>query len=214
MGMAVDAVKRAKSLCDDVEFSPMDATRTEPGFRYRILEATLDAGATPVNIYYSTDNGHTVKIAYSFGQNPRFRDNGSGCGGTTGTTLGDAANPVICRHLHCVAYNPADHAVYACAGDHDRCHPHAVPRLRAPASPTQRVAGGPGATCGAVEHRLPMLSLSNVLDTEDLRAWHARVTRLLERERFAMVCEPKIDGLAIALVYERGRLVQGATRGD
>ncbi|MCH8818240.1 MAG: 2-isopropylmalate synthase [Chloroflexi bacterium] len=50
MGMAVDAVKRAKSLCDDVEFSPMDATRTEPGFLYRILEATIDAGATTVNI--------------------------------------------------------------------------------------------------------------------------------------------------------------------
>ena len=88
------------------------------------------------------------------------------------------------------------------------------PRLLAPDSPTQRVAGEPVETFGAVEHRLPMLSLSNVLDTEDLRAWHARVTRLLERERFAMVCEPKIDGLAIALVYERGRLVRGATRGD
>ena len=50
MGMAVDAVKRAKSLCDDVEFSPMDATRTESGFLYRILEATIDAGATTVNI--------------------------------------------------------------------------------------------------------------------------------------------------------------------
>jgi hypothetical protein len=45
-------------------------------------------GATPVNIYYSTDNGRTVKIAYSFGQNPFFRDNGSGGGGKTGTVLG------------------------------------------------------------------------------------------------------------------------------
>jgi len=84
-------------------------------------------GGTPVNIYYSTDQGRTVKIAYSFGQNSRFRDNGSGGGSATGTLLGDAANPTICRHVHCVAYNPAERAFYACTGDHDRddkqeCH--------------------------------------------------------------------------------------------
>ncbi|MCH7642702.1 MAG: 2-isopropylmalate synthase, partial [Chloroflexi bacterium] len=50
LGMAVDSVKRAKSHCDDVEFSPMDATRTDPEFLYRILEATIEAGATTVNI--------------------------------------------------------------------------------------------------------------------------------------------------------------------
>ena len=84
-------------------------------------------GATPVNIYYSTDSGQTVKLAYSFGQNPYNRDNGSGGGGTTGTPLGNADNAVICRHVHCVAYNPAEDAFYACTGDHDRggkreCH--------------------------------------------------------------------------------------------
>jgi len=73
-------------------------------------------GAAPVNIYYSTDNGHTVKIAYAFGQNPHYRDNGSAGGGSTGTLLGDPDNPVICRHVHCVAYNPADNAFYACTG--------------------------------------------------------------------------------------------------
>jgi hypothetical protein len=84
-------------------------------------------GATPVNIYYSTDNGHTVKIAYGFGQNPYFRDDGSPGGGKTGTLLGNAHNPVICRHVHSVAYNPAEDAFYACTGDGDRpegyeCH--------------------------------------------------------------------------------------------
>jgi hypothetical protein len=84
-------------------------------------------GASPVNIYYSTDSGHTVKIAYAFGQNPHFRDNGSEGGGTTGTVLGNADNPVLCRHVHSVAYNPAEDAFYACTGDADRgvgheCH--------------------------------------------------------------------------------------------
>jgi hypothetical protein len=84
-------------------------------------------GATPVNIYYSTDNGQTVKIAYSFGQNPYLRDNGSGGGGKTGTLLGDPDNPVVCRHVHDVEYNPVEDAFYACTGDIDRgagleCH--------------------------------------------------------------------------------------------
>ncbi len=87
-------------------------------------------GAAPVNIYYSTDNGQTVKIAYSFGQNPYNRDNGSGGGGTTGTRLGNADNPVICRHIHSVAYNPAENAFYACTGDHDKPQGHECHWLR------------------------------------------------------------------------------------
>ena len=84
-------------------------------------------GATPVNIYYSTDSGQTVKIAYSFGQNRQYRDNGTPGGGSTGALLGDPANPLCCRHVHSVAYNPAEDAFYACTGDHDRsegleCH--------------------------------------------------------------------------------------------
>ncbi len=84
-------------------------------------------GATPVNIYYTTDNGKTVKIAYSFGQNPYFSDNGSRGGGSGGNLLGNPDNPIICRHIHSVAYNPAEDAFYACTGDGNRplgweCH--------------------------------------------------------------------------------------------
>jgi len=74
-------------------------------------------GAVPQNIYYTTDNGKTVKIAYSFGQNPNFTDNGSPGGGQGGNLLGDPDNPVIARHIHSVAYNPAEDAFYACTGD-------------------------------------------------------------------------------------------------
>ena len=81
-------------------------------------------GATPVNIYYSSDNGRTVKIAYAFGQNPRYRDNGTGGGGSTGELLGNPDNPIICRHIHCVAYNPVENAFYACTGDIDRGGKH------------------------------------------------------------------------------------------
>ncbi len=84
-------------------------------------------GATPVNIYYSTDNGQTVKIAYAFGQNPFFSDDGSPGGGKTGALLGNPNCPVLCRHVHAVAYNPVENAFYACTGDNDRgvgheCH--------------------------------------------------------------------------------------------
>ena len=84
-------------------------------------------GATPPNIYYSVDNGQTVKVAYAFGQNPYHGDNGGPGGGPGGTLLGDPNNPVFCRHIHSVAYNPAENAFYACTGDHNRaegyeCH--------------------------------------------------------------------------------------------
>jgi len=81
-------------------------------------------GASPVNIYYSVDCGRTVKIAYAFGQNPGYRDNGSEGGGSTGTLLGDPDNRVIARHVHCVAYNRAENAFYACTGDRDRDGKH------------------------------------------------------------------------------------------
>ena len=87
-------------------------------------------GAAPVNIYYSTDNGQTVKIACSFGQNPFFRDNGSAGGGKTGTLLGNPDNPVLCRHVHAVEYNPAEDAFYACTGDVDRGAGHECHWLR------------------------------------------------------------------------------------
>jgi len=84
-------------------------------------------GAAPVNIYYSTDGGQTVKIAYAFGQNLYTRDNGTPGGGTEGTLLGNPDNPLCCRHVHTVAYNPVEDAFYTCTGDADRpegfeCH--------------------------------------------------------------------------------------------
>jgi DNA ligase (NAD+) len=88
------------------------------------------------------------------------------------------------------------------------------PELITPDSPTQRVSGAPVATFGVVEHPVPLLSLGNAFSEDELRTWYRRVTNLAERSNIAMVCELKIDGLAVALVYENGTFVQGATRGD
>src|SRR5215217_2285570 len=88
------------------------------------------------------------------------------------------------------------------------------PELQSPDSPTQRVGGAPSEQFGAVEHVVPMLSLGNAFDEDGVRAWHARASRLLGREVTGFVLEPKIDGLAVALIYQQGRLVIGATRGD
>jgi DNA ligase (NAD+) len=88
------------------------------------------------------------------------------------------------------------------------------PDLVTPDSPTQRVAGSPTSVFKPVEHRVAMLSLDNATTPDDLREFEARIMRAMPGTRFAYVCEPKIDGLGIALVYERGRFVRGATRGD
>ena len=88
------------------------------------------------------------------------------------------------------------------------------PDLVAPDSPTQRVGGAPAAGFSEVRHPRPMLSLSNAFGDEELLAWYARVAGLLERESFDLVCELKYDGLAVALTYENGVLVRGATRGN
>ncbi len=90
----------------------------------------------------------------------------------------------------------------------------AFPELVTPDSPTQRVAGQPVELFRPVEHRVPMLSLDNATTAEQLREFEARLGRVLPGARFGYVCEPKIDGLGVALLYERGRLVRGATRGD
>ena len=93
------------------------------------------------------------------------------------------------------------------------------PDLITPDSPTQRVGGAPLAKFEQVEHPEQMLSLGNARNEEELRAWETRITNLLKRfditaSQISYVTEPKIDGLAISLVYENGRLVRGATRGD
>jgi DNA ligase (NAD+) len=88
------------------------------------------------------------------------------------------------------------------------------PELIAPDSPTQRVGERASEAFGVVEHREPMLSLANAFKFADLEAWLQRASRLAGTDRFQYVCEPKIDGLAVSLVFEGGRYVRGATRGD
>src|SRR5581483_8597595 len=88
------------------------------------------------------------------------------------------------------------------------------PELVTPDSPTQRVSGQAVTTFEAVQHREPLLSLANAFGEEEFMAWYRRASALAERTDFALVCEPQIDGLAVALVYEDGRCVQGATRGN
>src|SRR3989440_11738600 len=81
-------------------------------------------------------------------------------------------------------------------------------------SPTQRVSGVPTDVFKPVEHQIAMLSLDNATTADDLREFEARISRALPGARFTYVCEPKIDGLGVALLYARGRFVRGATRGD
>lgn len=88
------------------------------------------------------------------------------------------------------------------------------PDLITPDSPTQRVGGEPLPFFEKVEHPVPMLSLGNAFNEEDLKEFDQRVRRLAGVDRVRYVCELKIDGLAVSLRYENGVLVQGATRGD
>jgi DNA ligase (NAD+) len=88
------------------------------------------------------------------------------------------------------------------------------PQFLTPDSPSQRVGAAPVEALGIVEHPIPLLSLGNAYVTEDLYAWHARTLKLLGVTQFDMVCEHKMDGLAIALTYVDGQFVRGATRGD
>jgi DNA ligase (NAD+) len=95
----------------------------------------------------------------------------------------------------------------------------AHPQLVTPDSPTQRVGGEPVSALEKVRHLQPMLSLANARSEEDLTAWIERMRAHLAREGiedpdFAYVVEPKVDGLAISLLYEDGVLVRGATRGN
>lgn len=88
------------------------------------------------------------------------------------------------------------------------------PELITPDSPTQRVGAPPVEAFGVVEHRIPMLSLANAFNEEELYGWYRRVSRLAKGQEFDMVCEHKYDGLAISLRYESGLFTLGATRGD
>ena len=88
------------------------------------------------------------------------------------------------------------------------------PELVTPDSPTQRVGAPPADRFDQVTHSRPMHSLGNAFDDEEFMAWHKRVSDMLEGEPFDMVCELKYDGLAVALTYEDGVFVRGATRGN
>ena len=88
------------------------------------------------------------------------------------------------------------------------------PGLVEATSPTQLVGSAISATFAPVTHRMPMTSLDNAMDAAELTAWGERVSKGLAGEPATYVCELKIDGLAISLRYERGVLVQAATRGD
>ena len=90
----------------------------------------------------------------------------------------------------------------------------AHPDLKTPDSPTQRVGAPPAAGFDNVIHPVPMLSLGNVFDEDGFRAWYKRALDFLEIESAPMVCELKIDGLALAITYRDGVIERAATRGD
>ncbi|GAA4864823.1 NAD-dependent DNA ligase LigA [Luteimonas vadosa] len=88
------------------------------------------------------------------------------------------------------------------------------PDLRDPGSPTTRVGGAPSGRFAPVAHAVPMLSLSNAFDDDEVRDFVARISRETGDETPVFSVEPKLDGLAISLRYEEGVFVRGATRGD
>src|SRR6204780_3681091 len=88
------------------------------------------------------------------------------------------------------------------------------PALVTPDSPTQRVGGKPREGFVKVPHSSPMLSLDNTYSEEELRDWERRVHELSGRSEVDYVCELKLDGMSLALIYEDGKLVRGITRGD
>lgn len=88
------------------------------------------------------------------------------------------------------------------------------PELAIPESPTQRVGAEPQEKFSRAKHLRPMLSLANAFNEEELQAFYKRISNLLENTKIGFVTELKIDGVAVTLTYERGRLVRGATRGN
>jgi DNA ligase (NAD+) len=88
------------------------------------------------------------------------------------------------------------------------------PELITPDSPTQRVGGKPREGFVKVAHSRPMLSLDNAFGEDELRAWDRRVHELAGKEKIEYVCELKLDGMSMALIFENGKLARGVTRGD
>jgi DNA ligase (NAD+) len=104
--------------------------------------------------------------------------------------------------------------------DYDRLYKELVdlesqfPELVTPDSPTQRVGGRPLKAFEQVAHLVPMLSLDNTYSEEEMKNFYARLQRFLPNEKIPVVIEPKVDGVAVSLIYENGKLRQAATRGD
>jgi DNA ligase (NAD+) len=104
--------------------------------------------------------------------------------------------------------------------DYDRLYQELVdletqfPQLKTPDSPTQRVGGKPLKTFAQITHRVPMLSLDNTYSEEEVADFYARITKLLPKEKIPVVIEPKVDGVAVSLLYQNGKLRHAATRGD
>jgi DNA ligase (NAD+) len=88
------------------------------------------------------------------------------------------------------------------------------PDLITPESPTQRVSEKPLKAFEQVAHLIPMLSLDNTYSEQEVKSFYARIQRLLPNDKIPVVIEPKVDGVAVSLIYENGRLRQAATRGD
>jgi DNA ligase (NAD+) len=88
------------------------------------------------------------------------------------------------------------------------------PKFVRPDSPTQRIGGAPLKAFSQITHRVPMLSLDNTYSEEEVGAFYRRMTKLLPNDKIPVVVEPKVDGVAVSLLYENGRLRYAATRGD
>ena len=88
------------------------------------------------------------------------------------------------------------------------------PELVTPDSPTQRVGGKPLQAFAQIQHRVPMLSLDNTYSEEEVVNFYKRIVRLLPGEKIPVVIEPKVDGVAVSVMYENGKLKYAATRGD
>ena len=88
------------------------------------------------------------------------------------------------------------------------------PQFASEQSPTRRVGGKPLKQFAQIAHRMPMLSLDNTYSEEELREFYARLKRLLPNQEIPVVIEPKVDGVAVSLLYENGTLRYAATRGD
>ncbi|MEM6335125.1 MAG: NAD-dependent DNA ligase LigA, partial [Bacteroidota bacterium] len=135
--------------------------------------------------------------------------------------LAGALRPVVAEHAR--LYYVQD-APLITDGEYDRLFrflsdlEQAFPHLQRPDSPTQRVGGEPLDEFTKVQHREPLLSLSNAFDADELRAWYERIGKVLSGagldETPALAVELKIDGIALALTYEAGVLNLGATRGN